>query len=280
MLWQSGPFSPFSRRASCPSDRNIAIIPTTRRYATPKNAAGNAPTAQAMDLALQLPLPGPILDSMRGGSSARLAHGHSDKWDTSGVLLEESLVSAPIDLAAVFGNRRPVEVEIGTGKGGFLLARAAARPELNFLGIDWAAAYCRYAADRFRRAGLTNVRMLRADAAYFFRTCLADGSIWRLHVYFPDPWPKRKHRRRRLIQPSFLAEVRRVLQSGGEFLVVTDHRDYFEQILRVTSGTCGFARIPFPRLIEGDDALTGTNFERKYSLEGRRFYRIAKLCYV
>jgi len=221
-----------------------------------------------------------MLDVMRSGSPRQLSHGRTTTWDTTGVLLPESIARGRVDLAAVFGNDRPVEVEVGTGKGTFLLARAAGRPELNFLGIEWANAYCHYAADRFRRAGLENARMLRADAGSFLRTCLPDQSIWRLHVYFPDPWPKRRHHRRRLIQPSFVADAWRLLRPGGQLLIVTDHRDYFEHIRRVLDGARGLAHIGFPKLGGDDNTLVGTNFERKYIAQRRPFYWAARLRYA
>ena len=191
-------------------------------------------------------------------------------------MLDESVTqSGPIDFAALFGNDRPVEVEIGCGKGTFLLERAAARPEINFLGIEWARAYALYCADRFRRHGLTNVRMLHTDAAPFFRKCIGDASLWRVHIYFPDPWPKARHNRRRLIQRSFLAQLRRVLRPGGQVLVVTDHAGYFEQIRNVFDRAEGFAIVPFPQMADAAGEVVGTNFERKYIAEGRPFYATA-----
>ena len=218
--------------------------------------------------------------TMRLGSMKYVSRGRGGKWDTAGVLLDEAGVGAPVDLPLIFGNARPVEVEIGTGKGTFLLARAAARPELNFLGIEWAKAYCLYSADRFRRAGLTNVRMLRADAAPFFQARLADNSIWRIHVYFPDPWPKRRHHRRRLIQPSFLLNVRRTLRVGGQLLVATDHQEYFRHIRRVLSQAEGFVAVPMPTMCDKDGQTVGTNFERKYIAQGRTVYSVARMRYA
>ncbi len=217
---------------------------------------------------------------MRSGSPRQLSHGRRAKWDTSGVLLDPGVLSGPIDLPAVFGNGRPIELEVGTGKGTFLLARAAARSDLNFLGIELARAYCCYAADRIRRRGLANVRMAQADAAHFFRLCLTDAAVWRVHIYFPDPWPKRKHHRRRLIKPPFLADVRRVLQLGGQLIVVTDHREYFGQIRRVLCSVSGLARISLPRIACEQGELAGTNFERKYLAEGRPFYAAARMRYA
>jgi tRNA (guanine-N7-)-methyltransferase len=217
---------------------------------------------------------------MRSPSPKHLAHGREGKWDPAGVLLDEAAAREPVDPRGFFDNDRPVELEIGTGKGRFLLARAAARPDLNFIGIEWARAYCIYAADRFRRAGLTNVRMLRADAAAFVKDCLPDRSIFRLHVYFPDPWPKRRHHRRRLIQPGFVDQLRRILQSGGQLLVVTDHLGYFDHIRRVLGGAAGFVRTPMPKLAGQDNELVGTNFERKYIAQGRPFHSIALMRYM
>ena len=217
---------------------------------------------------------------MRMGSPKHLSHGRSDQWDTAGVLLEEQVANAPIDLAALFGNARPVELEIGSGKGTFIVTRAAARPEVNFLGLEWARPYCHYAADRVKRFGLTNVRMLRTDAGPFVKICLADGSLWRVHVYFPDPWPKAKHHRRRLIQPVFLEQVRRVLRLGGQLIIVTDHQDYFRHIRGVLAHARGFATVPMPRMSDQEGELVGTNFERKYIAQGRPFYSAVLMKYV
>jgi len=220
---------------------------------------------------------------MRSESPKHLARGEDDsKWDTSGVLLEAAGFEAAgsIRFPDVFGNACPVEIEIGTGKGSFLLARAAARPELNFLGIEWAGAYARYAADRFRRHGLTNVRMLHGDATQFIRQCVGDESVWRVHIYFPDPWPKRKHHRRRSIQAPFVKEVHRILKPGGQLIIVTDHLEYFRHIRQVLAAAEGFARVGFPQMTTGDEELVGTNFERKYIAQGRPFYSSARMKYV
>lgn len=217
---------------------------------------------------------------MRPESAKQLRGRGGDKWKTAGVLLDEALAAGPVDLREIFGNNRPVELEIGSGKGTFILARAGARPEVNFLGLEYARAYAAYCADRLRRAGLTNARMLRAEAAHFFKVCLPGACLMRVHVYFPDPWPKRKHHRRRLIQPSFIAEVRRVLQPGGQFIVVTDHFDYFRHIRRVLHNAPGFVRIAMPRMTDAAGELTGTNFERKYIAQGRPFYATALMRYT
>lgn len=217
---------------------------------------------------------------MRGGSPKKLSHGRREEFDTAGVFIEHPVTAGVLDLPALFGNTRPVELEIGSGKGTFLAARAAARPEINFLGIEYARGYCLYTADRLKRAGLENVRMLCVDAGPWVKRCLADASIWRLHVYFPDPWPKQRHHRRRLIQGAFVKQAVRILQPGGQFIVVTDHRDYFEQVRRLLTDVPGLATIPFPKMSDLEGELVGTNFERKYIAQGRPFHWIARMRYA
>ena len=193
----------------------------------------------------------------------------------AGVLLAETCGDAPLDMAAVFGNGRPVEIEIGPGKGTFLLRRAAERPEVNVLGVEWAPSYAVYVADRAYRAGLENIRVLCADAKDLFRTALPDRSVWRVHIYFPDPWPKRRHRFRRLIEAGFLREVRRALQLGGWLGIVTDQEEYFREIRRIVLATEGLGEAPFPPG-EGASAV-GSNFEKKYASQGKAFHAIAAI---
>ena len=199
--------------------------------------------------------------------------------DGGSVLVDASALGGRWNLAEVFGNTRPVELEIGIGKGTFLTARATARPEINFIGLEYAGAYAKYAADRCRRRGLENVRILAAEANQFVETALADASLFRVHIYFPDPWPKRKHNRRRLIQPAFLDQLRRILRPGGQLLVVTDHMDYFQQIRKVFARAEGFVPIAFPQMADESGQIVGTNFERKYIAQGRPFYKLARLRY-
>src|SRR5688572_10974678 len=151
-----------------------------------------------------------------------------------GVGLEADRLPRPIDWAALFGNDHPVEMEIGIGKGTFLTEQAKSRPETNFFGIEWANWFWHYASDRLRRNNCTNARTVRSDASYFVKEFVADSSIAVLHIYFPDPWPKKRHHRRRLIQEPFLRQIERILAPiAGRLQIVTDHREYFEQIEQV-----------------------------------------------
>ena len=194
-----------------------------------------------------------------------------------------------IDIRAWFPKPdQRLEIEIGSGKGTFLMQQGAMRPETNYLGIEYAREFYLYAADRIRRrvqsAGeLTNVRMLNTDASEFLRWRVPDGCAAVIHLYFADPWPKTRHHKRRMVQAEFLRQCRRILPPGGELRIVTDHADYWawmeEHFARwavpFTSPDApgGFIRLPFDRAESaGQDEVVGTNFERKYKREGRPFH--------
>jgi tRNA (guanine-N7-)-methyltransferase len=168
---------------------------------------------------------------------------------------------------------RPLELEIGSGKGTFLVQQARQQPEINYLGIEYARAYWLHAADRCRRHGLENVRMLYYDAGPFVRWFAADGVFRQVHIYFPDPWPKKKHHKRRLITAAFLTELHRTLEPGGMVRIVTDHDGYWEWIEeRIERVSDRFDRLAFETPAgAGEGEAVGTNFERKYRREGRPF---------
>ncbi len=195
----------------------------------------------------------------------------------SGILLPDLPPSQPLDLPALFGNARPVEVEIGPGKGAFLIGRARERPEINLLGIDWVRPCAMYVADRALRAGLSNVRVLCADADTIFRDSLPPRALSRVHIYFPDPWPKRRHRGRRLVTTAFLAAVREALAPGGWVGIVTDHDEYFVHIRRAFAATEGLAQVAFKPVGDETRWLVGSNFEKKYAGAGRSFHGAAAL---
>lgn len=182
-----------------------------------------------------------------------------------------------LNWAAFFGNARPVELEIGTGKGGFLIRRATAHPELNFLGIEWANAIYRYVVDRVQRRGLPNVRMLRVDAGQFVRVQCPRDSLTALHTYHPDPWPKARHHRRRLFQAPFVNAAVACLKPGARWAVQTDHAEYFEQIEGLLRAHLELEETPFVDAEFGvrEDERIETNFEIKYLREGRAMYRLA-----
>ncbi len=176
----------------------------------------------------------------------------------------------------LFGNAHPVELEIGVGKGTFLLRRARQYPERNFFGIEWANKICAYAADRMRRGGLANVRLLRTDAQHFIRVLCPRGSLTALHVYHPDPWPKKRHHKRRLFQPLFVNAAVECLAPGARCSVQTDHAGYFEVIRGMLLAHPQLERVEFDDPGFGVTAETiATNFEVKYRREGRAIYQLA-----
>lgn len=194
--------------------------------------------------------------------------------------LDADSLPRPISWPAMFGNDHPVELEIGSGKGTFLLEQAKTLPDTNFFGIEWARWFWMYASDRLRRNNCLNARMVRAEAGFFMREHIADASLNVVHIYFPDPWPKARHHKRRLIQLPFLKEVHRILVPGGKLRLVTDHADYFAHMKQTLEAQQDLKIISFdspvaPPNAAGQNLIVGTNFEKKYVAEGRSFNAIA-----
>jgi tRNA (guanine-N7-)-methyltransferase len=190
--------------------------------------------------------------------------------------LDVETLKRPINWSELFGNDNPVELEIGTGKGTFLTDQAMKSPQTNFFGIEWARWFWRYASDRLRRSNCTNARTIRAEANFFLTEFVPDATLSVLHIYFPDPWPKARHHKRRLIQPKFMPLVQRVLKPGGKLQIVTDHQGYFEEnIAPSVKGSPLQITDYLPPTTAGDTEFVGTNFERKYRREGRPFYAIS-----
>lgn len=192
------------------------------------------------------------------------------------ILVEPPSPGELLDFRDMFGDEAPVEMEIGTGKGGFLLNRARALPDYRFFGIEWANKICRYAADRVRRWGLTNIRLMHTDARHLMLHHVPADSLTLLHIYHPDPWPKKRHHKRRLIQPAFIQAASRALLPGGRIAVQTDHEEYFEQIQAILRADPSLREVPFDvpeaGVVEG---RIGSNYEIKYVREGRKIYQIS-----
>ena len=182
-----------------------------------------------------------------------------------------------IDFVRIFGRTGPLHIEIGSGKGTFLLKQAGAQPGDNFLGIEWARKYYRYAVDRIGRWGLTNVRIIRTEAAVFLADFISDSSVDCFHIYFPDPWPKKRHHKRRFICPANLEHIIRCLKAGGQLKIATDHTDYSEVIQKLIINQD--KRLEETRFLPPAGADTGewvgSNFERKYLKDQRPIYTLA-----
>jgi tRNA (guanine-N(7)-)-methyltransferase len=144
--------------------------------------------------------------------------------------------------------------------------------------VEWGRPYCQYAAQRVQRAGLANVRLIRADAAVLVGN-MPPCSLTRVHIYFPDPWPKARHHHRRLLGTPMLRQLWRVLKPGGLLLIVTDHLGYFEHVRRAMAALRGWAHTAFPAMSDKSGQIVGTNFERKYIAQGRAFYKLSRMKY-
>ena len=179
------------------------------------------------------------------------------------------------DWNQLFGNSRPVEIEIGCGRGMFIIKRALENPQINFLGIEKSARFFRMLAERVKKSGAHNIRLLRTEAAYLMKKFVPANSVKAVHVYFPDPWPKKRHRKRRLVNGSFFESVARILLPDGLFFFATDFQDYFDEIITIAPSCHGLKRESdeelSPPVVNPDAAAT--TYERKYLIQGKVIYR-------
>ena len=179
------------------------------------------------------------------------------------------------DWNQLFGNSRPVEIEIGCGRGMFIIKSALENPEINFLGIEKSARFFRMFKERVAKSGAENIRLIRAEAGYLIKKFVPAHSVKAVHVYFPDPWPKKRHRKRRLVNGSFLESVTRILLPDGRLFFATDFQDYFDEIVTIAPSCHGLTREPddesSPQDVHPDTAATA--YERKYLIQGRVIYR-------
>ena len=144
--------------------------------------------------------------------------------------LEDVIIEGVIDWAALFGNDNPVEIDVGSGRGLFLVDAGLAHRDVNYLGIELEYREGRHAARRLKKREMPNVRVLGGDVRVAFQKYIPPHSVRAVHVYFPDPWWKRKHRRRRLFTDQLVQQIATVLQPGGLVHAWTDVAEYFEVI--------------------------------------------------
>jgi tRNA (guanine-N7-)-methyltransferase len=140
-----------------------------------------------------------------------------------------------LDLATEFGNDHPVTLEIGFGNGDSLAEMAAAAPQRNFIGIEVHRPGVGHLLLKIEELGLTNLRVMRKDAVQVLRHALAPASLDRVQLFFPDPWHKKRHHKRRILQPEFVRLLARVIRPGGHFHAATDWQDYAEHMMAVLS---------------------------------------------
>lgn len=183
-------------------------------------------------------------------------------------------VMARLDFGSIFGGSHPVELELGSGDGSFLAQYAALHPERSFLGVERLLGRLRKLGRKADRAGLTNLRSLRLEASYVLEWMIPPRSLAALHVYFPDPWPKRRHWKRRLINSEFVRHAATALKPGGVVYLRTDNAPYFEQMVEVFGASTEFAVTETPAEL----AAVVTDFERDFNASGiptlRAAYRV------
>jgi len=180
-----------------------------------------------------------------------------------------------IDWREVFGNDHPVELEVGFGKGLFLLTAAQAHPEINFAGVEIVRKYQLFTATRLAKRGLRNVRVACADVRLFLPRCVAAASLQAVHVYFPDPWWKKRHHKRRVFTAEFVGECVRVLRPGGQLHAVTDVEEYAAVMSALLAEQPALRPLPPSSEKEPSHDLDYlTNFERKFRKQGKAIYRM------
>jgi tRNA (guanine-N7-)-methyltransferase len=173
--------------------------------------------------------------------------------------------AAPLAWSSVFGNEQPVEIEVGFGKGLFLLTASQQYPDVNFLGIEIERKYQLFTANRIAKRQLSNVRLVCSDARAFLRDYVADGCVQAVHVYFPDPWWKQRHRKRRVFTSEFAAACARILRPGGRLHVMSDVEEYFALITQLIAGQSQLMAVT--ACSSGE--MYRTNFERKFREAGK-----------
>lgn len=180
------------------------------------------------------------------------------------LILKPSSYIEKFDWTKLFAAPQPVEIELGSGDGSFLSQYAKLHPEINFLGVERLLGRLRKLNKKGLRTNLTNLALLRLEAAYLMEFMVPKESIHALHIYFPDPWPKRKHRKNRLINERFTEIVAGALKPNGTIYMRTDDLDYFEQMTRVFNANARFKAVPTPPEL----AEVITDFERNFHLRG------------
>jgi len=182
-------------------------------------------------------------------------------------LIPESC-TARLDPQKIFGRTAPLHVDLGCGDGAFLFALATGMPEKNFLGVERVAGRVEKACRKADK--IDNMRVLRFETAYAVKYLLPERSVETFHLLFPDPWPKRRHHRRRIVTAGFLRTVWAALEENGILRIATDHLDYFTRISRVAEELSLFAFMQ----PSGEDDFPASAFEKKFASTGARIYRL------
>jgi tRNA (guanine-N7-)-methyltransferase len=176
---------------------------------------------------------------------------------------------APLDLAAIYGRKAPIEVDLGCGDGSFLAAIAGEKPARDFLGIERLLGRTHSACRKIESRGLSNARILRFDISSAVGHLLPVGSVVAFHLMFPDPWPKRRHASRRLVTDNFLASIHRALIPNGTLAIATDDANYFRQVVDLVTRSPQFAAIADPV-----PTTAVSKFEKTFKEAGTEIHRL------
>ena len=175
----------------------------------------------------------------------------------------------PLPLSEIFQNDRPIEVDLGSGPGKFLIEAAQKFPERNFLGVERLLGRVRKTCRTGVRTGLTNLRVLRSEIDYTVRYMLPRNAVWRFHLYFPDPWPKRRHQARRVVDGEFFNAICCSLVNGGELWIKTDHQEYFGKIALVAERSHLWSPLTW-----AEEGYPATDFEEQFLAKQLPIYRL------
>ncbi|MSN24894.1 MAG: tRNA (guanosine(46)-N7)-methyltransferase TrmB [Geobacter sp.] len=175
----------------------------------------------------------------------------------------------------VFGNNNPLALEIGCGVGDFVVQMAALHPELNFIALDFYNKGCIKTCKRVDKSGLTNVRVLRAEARSFIEACIRPGSLRTVIINCPDPWPKLRHRKRRLVNTGFVSYLSGFMESGANFYFATDFDDYGVDVADFMVEQAGFSNVLAPdRYRHTLEGYPISKYMRRFLDEGKQIYYV------
>lgn len=169
-----------------------------------------------------------------------------------------------LDIDKIFPFKKPLEVELGAGDGTFIVQYAKLNPQHNFIAVERLLGRARKVEKKALRAGLENIRIIRIEAGYFVQYLLPERSVFKMHIYFPDPWPKPKHAKNRLIQPPFLEALSKIMAPEGEIYLRTDSQAYYEQMIEVFGNSPDFKKIETPESLK----MIKTDFEQEFLAQG------------
>jgi tRNA (guanine-N(7)-)-methyltransferase len=192
---------------------------------------------------------------------------HEDaREDASRAMLSQNVEYFSVEPEAIFGRRAPLEIEIGAGRGDFMLEYAAANPATNFLAIELSGTIGQLLAMRIGRAELPNVKVAKMDARTLINLMLPDASVAAFHIYYPDPWPKERHLKHRMVTPTLVHNLARTLTDKGAVYAASDVKDWAEEIFAM------LAAGNFRRIDREPPGAKRSGFGRKYMAQGKPVY--------